>query len=135
MHSPILTRRALIAGAGTAVASAALAVPYVNAASADELCSAPVQTETITDKIERLSRALSAAMAEYDGGDWRIVVAADDNITLQPTIKGSARYRADLYLQQYRKAAMEADPTITGWDASYSVDTGGIRSIHAIRSA
>lgn len=39
MPSPNLTRRALLAGAGTAVASAALAIPYVNAAHADEVCS------------------------------------------------------------------------------------------------
>lgn len=42
MPSPTLTRRALIAGAGTAAASTALAIPYVNAAHSNEVCSLSV---------------------------------------------------------------------------------------------
>ena len=44
MTSPTLTRRALIAGAGTAVASAALVVPYVAASRAGESPSAAAMT-------------------------------------------------------------------------------------------
>ncbi|MBN9333275.1 hypothetical protein [Devosia sp.] len=43
MSSPSLTRRALIAGAGTVIASAAMAIPYVNAARASDMCSLPVK--------------------------------------------------------------------------------------------
>lgn len=42
MTLPTLTRRALIAGAGTAIASAAVALPYLNAVRAEDLCSVPV---------------------------------------------------------------------------------------------
>ena len=55
MPSTSLTRRALIAGTGAAVASAALAVPYVNAARADDVCGLTV------DPAERFA----AAQAEF----------------------------------------------------------------------
>lgn len=45
MSSPTLTRRALIAGAGTAIASAALAVPALNAVRADDVCSLAIQPD------------------------------------------------------------------------------------------
>ncbi|MET3925967.1 hypothetical protein [Devosia sp. 2618] len=64
MPSPTLTRRALIAGAGTAVVSAALAAPYVNAVRGDEVCSIGA------DPRERMIVAvaeLRAAMTEYYG--------------------------------------------------------------------
>ncbi|MHA6690563.1 hypothetical protein [Devosia sp. A449] len=49
MPSPTFTRRALIAGAGTAVASAAIAVPYVIAAHSAEVCGLPVDTASNLD--------------------------------------------------------------------------------------
>ena len=75
MSSTSLTRRALIAGTGAAVASAALAVPYVNAARADDVCSLAV------DPAERFAAAQvefrAAAEALYpDIDDW-IINATD----------------------------------------------------------
>src|SRR5690606_39458818 len=66
-----LTRRALMVGAGTTIASTALAAPYVNAAQADEVCSLPV------DPMARYEAAVAelkaAALAIYpDIDDWRI---------------------------------------------------------------
>lgn len=83
MSSPTITRRALIAGAGTAIASAALAVPALNAVRADEVCSLPVAPETITDRLDRLTQELSVAMAEYQGGKFKVVVepTADGDVT------------------------------------------------------
>lgn len=75
MPSPTLTRRALIAGGGTAVASAALAVPYASAAHSEEVCSLAV------DPAERFAAAQAefraAAEALYpDIDDW-IINATD----------------------------------------------------------
>lgn len=73
MPSPTLTRRALIAGAGTAIASAALAVPYVNAVRADDVCSLPV--ETAGERIDRLVAELALVLdAEY-GGEYEVVIS------------------------------------------------------------
>lgn len=77
MPSPTLTRRALIAGAGTAAASAALAVPYVNAAYSEEVCCLPA--ENITDRLERLTNELAEAMGEYLGGRFAAVVVPGPN--------------------------------------------------------
>lgn len=52
MSSPTLTRRALIAGAGTAIASAALAVPYVNAVRAAEVCSVELAPDSLDDRLK-----------------------------------------------------------------------------------
>lgn len=122
-----LTRRALLAGAGATVSSAALAIAIVPAVTADEVSALPV--ENITDKIERLSRELSAVMGEYQNGDWKITVGAGDNVSLQPSLMGAPAYRAEIHLTNYRRTMVEADPTITGWEASYSVDTGKLSSI------
>lgn len=78
MSSPTLTRRALIAGAGTAVASAALAVPYVNAVRADEVCTLPVADEIEQQGpypaalhsaagVRALIRAHQDTLARYEG--------------------------------------------------------------------
>lgn len=58
MPSPTLTRHALIAGAGTVIASAALAVPYLNAVRADEVCSLRVD-DPLLDAIADYRRGLA----------------------------------------------------------------------------
>ncbi|HTN60233.1 MAG TPA: hypothetical protein VL147_01605 [Devosia sp.] len=47
-----LTRRALLAGAGTTIASAAIAVPYVNAAHADEVCGLPLDAASPDERLK-----------------------------------------------------------------------------------
>lgn len=135
MPLPALSRRALIAGTGATIATAAMAIPYVSAARAGDVCSISSAAETVTDRVMRLSQELSAALGEYEDGSWSIRVGADNNISLQPRATGSARYRAEIHLAQYRKAMMEADPTITGWDVSYDIDTGGLTAIILRRKA
>ncbi len=62
-----VSRRALLAAAGTAVASGALSVPYVNAAHT-------YGSETITDRLDRLTSELAEAMSEYQGGKYTAIV-------------------------------------------------------------
>ena len=134
MPSPTLTRRALLAGAGTTIASAAIAGPYVNAAHSNDVCSLPAAPEDITARVDRLSRELSSAMGEYLNGDWKITISAGNEVSLQPRLTRSPRHRAEIYLANYRKAMMEADPSITGWHVSYSVDSGLLSHISADRA-
>lgn len=92
MSSPTLTRRALIAGAGTTIASAALAVPYVNAVRADEVCSLPV--EATADRINRLVSELSAALDEEYGGEYEAVIGPHGAVSYRwakPTPRQRAR--------------------------------------------
>lgn len=79
MPSPTITRRAMIAGAGATISSAALAVPYVNAAPTHT----EGETEAICDKVSRLSKELSEAMGEYLNGQFEAVVASDGNVWFQ----------------------------------------------------
>lgn len=74
MSSTSLSRRAMIAGTGAAVASAALAVPYVNAARADDVCALPVAAEDITTRLDRLTTDLADAMGEYLNGKYAALV-------------------------------------------------------------
>lgn len=79
MPSPTLTRRALIAGTATTVASAALAVPYVNAAHSVEVCGLPVDADTVgltglALAAVHIERAV-AAMAEPGlTGRWQVTI-------------------------------------------------------------
>lgn len=52
MTLPILTRRALLAGAGTSIASAVLAAPYVTAVRPDEICSRPIAPDALDDRLK-----------------------------------------------------------------------------------
>jgi len=60
-----LTRRALIAGAGTAVASAALAVPYVNAAHSEPVCSLPLSAP-VHDPLLHAVRAYQSGLDDFN---------------------------------------------------------------------
>lgn len=68
MSLPTLTRRALLAGAGTVVASAALAAPYVSAAHSEEVCSLPVDA----------AARFEAARAEYRAAAEALYPNIDD---------------------------------------------------------
>lgn len=81
MSSTSLSRRAMIAGTGAAVASAALAVPYVNVAHADDVCSLAV------DPAERFAAAQvefrAAAEALYpDIDDWIVNSTATGTVMI-----------------------------------------------------
>lgn len=99
MPSPILTRRALITGTATAVTSAALAVPYVNAVRADDVCSLPVDSEAeqpvhyppvlhTAAGVRVLIRAHREALAHYeellDASDSGRATAAEASDALGP---------------------------------------------------
>lgn len=77
MPLPTLTRRALLAGAGTAIASAAIAVPYVNAAHNLE----NVFGDSGASRIDRLVAELSAALdAEY-GGEYEVTISEGGGVS------------------------------------------------------
>jgi len=84
MMSSTLTRRALLACAGTVAASAALAIPYVNAAHADDVCHFPVEPGNIPDQLERVTRQLSALMSKYLNGQFKAVVGPDGEVAFVP---------------------------------------------------
>lgn len=86
MSSPTLTRRALLAGTGTAIASAALVVPYVNAVRAGIVVEHP------GDRVVRLCNELSAALNDCFGDQFEAVVG----------IKGAIRLRDATPSQQVR---------------------------------
>jgi len=121
MPSPILTRRALLAGAGTAVASTALAVPYMHAVRADD-------AETITDKLDRLTSELSEVMAEYMGGRFQVVVepGMDGDVTF---VRIDAVERRAFHLAEYKRASEELDPMIRNWTDFNATDTCGGGSV------
>lgn len=73
MTSPTLSRRALIAGAGTTIASAALAVPYASAARSTEVCALPLDPTARFDAAA--AEFMAAAEALRPGlADWTINV-------------------------------------------------------------
>lgn len=77
MLSPTLTRRTLLAGAGTAVATTALAAPYVTAAHHFETDVA----ETGEARVLRLVEELSAALdAEY-GGEYEVTISEGGRVS------------------------------------------------------
>ncbi|HTM76767.1 MAG TPA: hypothetical protein VL133_03965, partial [Devosia sp.] len=71
MSSPALTRRALLAGAGTTFASAALAVPYVNAAHSEEVSATAFDPETRYERAVAELRAAALAL-QPDLDVWNI---------------------------------------------------------------
>lgn len=80
MPSHLLSRRALLAGAGTTIASAALAVPYVNAAH-------KTKTLSVEDRLEHHIEGLRAALAEIEAsgaGPVRAVVGSDHGAVIEP---------------------------------------------------
>ncbi|MGV8833276.1 MAG: hypothetical protein ACOH2N_14980 [Devosia sp.] len=83
MPSPTLTRRALIAGAGTAAASAALAVPYVNAARSAEVDTSPIDPETagltgLPLAAFHIERAVAAMAQPGLAGRWQVTIHSGD---------------------------------------------------------
>lgn len=81
MSSPTITRRALITGAGTAIASAALAVPFVSAMphdAADPQSISPAAIKAIAEwNIARDVEAL--AWANWDQREVRVADARTDD--------------------------------------------------------
>lgn len=82
MPSPTLTRRALIAGAGTTLASAAIAAPHVSAAHSDGACSLPFPDETdglvgLPLAAVHVERAIQA-MALVTIGRWQVTITSGD---------------------------------------------------------
>lgn len=75
-----LTRRALLAGAGTAVASAAIAVPHVSAAHADDSCELHLDTDGLTGlplAAVHIECAVQA-MAPVTFGRWQVTITSGD---------------------------------------------------------
>jgi protein involved in temperature-dependent protein secretion len=111
-----LSRRALLATAGTAVASAALTAPYVNAAHADE---------DVTARLERLTQELSAVLAEHEGGRYAITVepGTDGDVTF---VAMAAEERRAHHLAEFKRASQEVDPSISYWlDIAPAESTAG----------
>lgn len=120
MSSPTLTRRALIAGAGTAIASAALAVPTLNAVRADEMCNLPV--ETAAERIGRLVFELSTALDEEYGGEFEAVIGPDGAASYR-WVNPSPKQRVEEHQKQLR-AALADQHGVTGWRVMATSERG-----------
>lgn len=72
MSSPTLTRRALLAGAGTAIASAGLAVPYMQAVHAEDAPRGAQLSPHL--RITEAVHELRAAMSSLGHGQWMVLI-------------------------------------------------------------
>ena len=74
MPSHTLTRRALITGAGTVVASAAMAVPYVKAARAADVCSEPIAPEDLDDRLKSAVGYVQAVLKDMGCDEYLLLM-------------------------------------------------------------
>lgn len=110
MPSPTLTRRVLLAGAGTAIASAALAAPYVNAAHSIEVDASDAQFDAM---LAEWRAAYVLACDNYDDDECDKLRAIEDRMgSMRPTSAAGFAIKL-LIMSSYGDFDLDSDPAQT----------------------
>lgn len=117
-----VTRRAILAGAGATIATAALTPTCASASRVQASGIMPEEAESITSRIDRLTVELARAMGEYQGGKFKCVVEPGGDVTF---IRMNGEARLIAAMNEARAAAEAVDPSIRSWLTKLPSQSGG----------